>query len=155
MTFRRSRRTNDWLGWLTFCACLLGAVIVGGMLAVGVWVGKVETGLGLCFGSLTVMFTVVTGFAGWQLIRPQEWEFVVESGVIRWGRAARPDGQQRVRLADVRQVVNDWREQRVVVETGDGQTVIGDFVLIRKGDQLAFIAFLKQYHSEIVTTNWP
>lgn len=154
MTFRRARRTNDWLGWLTFGASLLG--VVAGFVATFHVIPDDDNGVvnpltGCCMG----VFAPLAGFTGWQLIHPQKWEFVVEDGVIRWGRAVRPDKLQRVQLADIRRVVNDWREQRVIIETASGQTVVGDFVLILKSDRLAFLAFLKQHHPEIAVTEGP
>ncbi len=153
MTFRRTRRTNDLLGRLTFGACLLGVVVAGGIL-VGVWVVEVEAVMGhLCFGCLAVAFAVVTGFAGWQLLKPSEWEFVVEDGVIRWGPTARPDRQRRILVADIRRVFVDEREQEVVAETATGRAVCGDFVLIGKADRQALIEFLKLHHPGIVRVN--
>lgn len=155
MNFRRARRTNDWLGWLTFGACLLGAAITDGIV-VALWGAGPDAGvMHLCFGSLGVVFTAVTGFAGWQLLRPSEWEFVVEDDVIRWGPTARPDRQRRIPLTDIRRVFTDEREQELVVETAAGRTACGDFVLIRKADRQAFVAFLRQHHPAIPCLNGP
>lgn len=155
MNFRRARRTNDWFGWLTFGACLFGAAVTDGIAAT-LWVGRSEAGMGhLCFGSLGAAFTVVTSFAGWRLFRPQEWECVVDESAIRWGPTDRLERQQRVRLADIRRVSADEREQVVVIETEAGRTVCGDFVLIRKADRQALIAFLNQHHPAFPCANGP
>jgi hypothetical protein len=160
VTFRRTRRTNDWLGRLTFGACLLGAVLADAIFvaATGVCLVTRQAWEGLlCLGPLAAVFTVVTGFAGWQLIRPQEWEFVVDDGVIRWGPTAHPERQRRVLLADVRRVVvgSSSRDEGVVVEATVGRTVGDDFVLIKKADRLAFVAFMKQHHPAISCVKSP
>ncbi len=98
-------------------------------------------------GCWTVVFAVVAGFAGWQLVRPREFEFVLKDGVIRWGPTARPDRQRRISVADIGRVMIDDREQRLVVETKAGFVhTFGDHLLISEVDRFAFVEFLKLNH---------
>ncbi|WP_020475810.1 hypothetical protein [Zavarzinella formosa] len=148
MSFHRTRRTDDLLGWLTFAACLLATVIGGACL----WVGVAEGERVLVAAAVVwlVGFAALDAFSGWRLVRPAALEFRVERGVARWGPVGRPDRQRRLSLTDVRRVVVNRREGEVWAETDAiALEPFGGDVLVRWSDRRALVGFLRQHHPEV------
>jgi len=147
MSFHRTRRTDDFLGWLTLAACLLATVIGGTCLWVGVAEGErvlVAAVAWLCG------FAALDAVCGWRLVRPSVLEFGVERGVVRWGPVGRPDRQRRLCLTDVQRVVVNRREGEVWAETeGIALVPLGADVLVRWSDRWALVGFLRQHHPDV------
>jgi hypothetical protein len=138
--FRYVRRSSDSHTWLFLILSLLGIVASScAMLPTDPffprWLSLVICGL-----LLTVVVWCVRA-----VIHPFEWEVAVDDGQICWGRADRPDRQQRVVVSQLVRLIHDKTEGRILANNGAWQNVqIGAGILMYSDEQNALVDYLRQ-----------
>ena len=145
MKFRYVRRSNDSYIWLLLILSLLGIIAFScAMLPTDPFVpGR----LSLVICGLLLAAVVWCGRA---INHPFEWEVVVDDGQICWGRADRPDRQQRVAVSQLVRLIHDKREGQVVGDIGRFPSLeIGRGILMRSEDQSALVDYLRQSYPQL------
>ena len=140
MSFRHVRKSRDGYTWLGLMLSVLAVVAVAiSTFYTDPAIPRALSGVlfGLFFVGL-VWFTRI-------LLFPFEWELVVDGDQIRWGRADRPDKQERVVVSQLARLVHDKSDHQVLGDTGSWRLLhIGDGILIRSDDQRALVDYLRQ-----------
>lgn len=143
MTFRRIRNSNDSYTWLVLAllSCLWGSAAVAGSSLIPSDEQRVKTGFFLVLLLLALPIT----WCALAIVRPRQWEIVVEGAVIRWGRTARPARQRSLQINQIRRIIHDRDSKRIFADVGGWSLLsIGHMVLLSFRDQLAMLAFLAQ-----------
>lgn len=140
MAFRHVRNSRDGYSWLWMALSLL-AVVAG-----GVFTYRGDTNIPRAF---PIVFTglcfVVLVWSVKCLLFPFDMEVVVDGEEIRWGRADRPDRQERVSVRQLVRLVHDKSENQVLGDVGGRRLLhIGDGILMRATDRKALLDFLRQ-----------
>jgi hypothetical protein len=79
------------------------------------------------------------------LLLPFEWELVVETDLIRWGRVDRPNRQQKLFINQLVRLVEDPTDNQVLADVGKIVLVpIGLNVLMLAEDRKAFLDFMRE-----------
>src|SRR5436309_15141981 len=122
MSFRHIRKSRDGYSWLGLTLSVLAVVAVTiSMFHTDAAIPRSLSGV-----LLAIFFIGLIWFAK-ILIFPFEWELVVDGEQIRWGRADRPQDQQRIALSQLARLVHNKSDGQVLGDTGGWQLLhIGD-----------------------------
>jgi hypothetical protein len=138
--FRKVRSSRDQYSWIGFglaiCATIFGFVLL--------FRAPAGTDRTLSFLLLTLFFVASLWFVRC-LLFPFEWEIVVETDLIRWGRVDSPDRQQKLFINQLVRLVDDSIDNQVFADTGRIVSVsIGLNVLMQSEDRKAFVDCMRE-----------
>ena len=150
MIFRQVRRSCDCYTWMWLTLSVLGiTAFICAMFHTDPFIPRVVS-VAVCALLLVAVVWCVRA-----IIHPFEWEVVVDGDQIRWGRADRPDRQQRVTVSQLARLVHDRNDSRVLGDVGRHPlTEIGVGILIRSEDQRALIDCLRQNFPGLKIETW-
>ena len=138
--FRKVRSSRDRYSWIGFglatCATIFGFVLL--------FRAPAGTDRTLSVLLLTLFFVALLWFLRC-LLFPFEWELVVETDLIRWGRVDCPGRQQRLFINQLVRLVDDPIDNQVFADTGRIVSVsIGLNVLMQSEDRKAFVDCMRE-----------
>ena len=150
MSFRRTRRSNDGLGWVALILSLFGTAFTSAMCFATLFFGSSgpnsESLIPKVFLTLLfLLFLIAFIYCAQGILFPYEFEVVIEQDCIRWGKASRPSKQERLLISKVVRIVHDKSEGKILADTGIWRyTPIAEIVLTKSKESEEFLLELRK-----------